>query len=1064
MGWFYNSQAGTKSAGGLDHLVKDVLLAPDFLPEDLQGFSAKTELRRMSNHANGPHDFPAEDGWCKASVEIPLPKAKVKHDSEAYAPIFTVENIVYRPLLASIKAAYEDAVAERFHFVPFKLFSLDHDLPSPPQPERLYSEAYNTDTLLRLQGAIQEKAMHDREPGDSPSMEYVVAPIGIYSDSTHLANFGTASLWPICFWVLSLTKYIRATPTSFAAHHLAYIPSLPNLIRRAYEDIYGNPPTEAVLRFCKKELVQQIWMLLLDDDFVRAYAHGIVVKCGDGITRRLFPRILTYSADYPEKCLIACIKFLGRCPCPACLIDKAKIYLLGTKRDMTSRQVNLRKDTSWLRSTLARVRGWLFERRLAPEGKGIEAVLGPTSTSPNQSAFSRRLAVFGFDIYQALVPDVMHEFELGVWKSIMTHLVRILTVVGASSVNELNARFAQVPTFGRDAIRRFGDEVSALKKMAAHNYEDLIQCAIPVFEGLLRPAHDRKVQKLLFRLAVFHALAKLRLHTDTTLSIFESAVKTLGEAIRTFATKVCREYDTRELDKEVAARQRRKAKKDSKGKAPAHVPKNAKPEDMERPRKEFNPNTYKLHRLGDYPASIRKTGTMDDKSTQTGELEHRRPKRHYAHTNKNAGFTMQIAHHECRERFAWSAAKRGPQCGSARSRRKTGVGLKNGKAEDPSRMCLGAGDDEPLAPISPLDHYKISQEQRYHEDIYGFVYDNEDDPIVENFIPNLHAHILARLLFKDAAPPSDFAPSRADLAALRISNNRLYKHKRMLVNYTSYDMRRKQDTINPLSHPDILLLTPPGSTHPYLYARVLSIFHVNVSFTRLSSDSEETSTLHILFVRWFNLDDSIPWGFDSCRLPRLQFASLNDEPFGFISPEQVLRGVHLIPAFAHGRSNAALPGYSIARPNEDEDKDWNYHYVGIFSDRDLFMRYLGGGVGHGHFATASSPATAPLHGNGNVHSSIHSDSSSDSGLDSNTDGDSDVERPAALASDSAVGTLVSDEDNPSDNDGDETLENEPNDEELDYGYLSSSQDSDESDSDNGADAAGEGVDMQEMDM
>jgi hypothetical protein len=44
-----------------------------------------------------------------------------------------------------------------------------------------------------------------------------------------------------------------------------------------------------------------IWKLLLDKDFVVAYEHGMVVKCADGVERRLYPRILTYSADYPEK-------------------------------------------------------------------------------------------------------------------------------------------------------------------------------------------------------------------------------------------------------------------------------------------------------------------------------------------------------------------------------------------------------------------------------------------------------------------------------------------------------------------------------------------------------------------------------------------------------------------------------------------------------------------------------------------------------------------------------------------------------------------------------------------
>jgi Plavaka transposase len=47
--------------------------------------------------------------------------------------------------------------------------------------------------------------------------------------------------------------------------------------------------------------MQAIWNLLLDDDFVHAYEHGIVIECGDGVTRRVYPCFFTYSADYPEK-------------------------------------------------------------------------------------------------------------------------------------------------------------------------------------------------------------------------------------------------------------------------------------------------------------------------------------------------------------------------------------------------------------------------------------------------------------------------------------------------------------------------------------------------------------------------------------------------------------------------------------------------------------------------------------------------------------------------------------------------------------------------------------------
>lgn len=56
-----------------------------------------------------------------------------------------------------------------------------------------------------------------------------------------------------------------------------------------------------VLTHCRRELMQAIWLLLLDDDFMHAYAFGIVIECADGILRRFFPRIFIYAADYPEK-------------------------------------------------------------------------------------------------------------------------------------------------------------------------------------------------------------------------------------------------------------------------------------------------------------------------------------------------------------------------------------------------------------------------------------------------------------------------------------------------------------------------------------------------------------------------------------------------------------------------------------------------------------------------------------------------------------------------------------------------------------------------------------------
>lgn len=44
-----------------------------------------------------------------------------------------------------------------------------------------------------------------------------------------------------------------------------------------------------------------VWDFLFDDNFIHAYKYGMVIMCADGIERQVYPRLFTYSADYPEK-------------------------------------------------------------------------------------------------------------------------------------------------------------------------------------------------------------------------------------------------------------------------------------------------------------------------------------------------------------------------------------------------------------------------------------------------------------------------------------------------------------------------------------------------------------------------------------------------------------------------------------------------------------------------------------------------------------------------------------------------------------------------------------------
>jgi hypothetical protein len=47
--------------------------------------------------------------------------------------------------------------------------------------------------------------------------------------------------------------------------------------------------------------MQAVWAHLMDEEFVKGCTEGLRIQCTDGVERTFFLRLLTYSADYPEK-------------------------------------------------------------------------------------------------------------------------------------------------------------------------------------------------------------------------------------------------------------------------------------------------------------------------------------------------------------------------------------------------------------------------------------------------------------------------------------------------------------------------------------------------------------------------------------------------------------------------------------------------------------------------------------------------------------------------------------------------------------------------------------------
>ena len=57
-----------------------------------------------------------------------------------------------------------------------------------------------------------------------------------------------------------------------------------------------------------------------------------------------------------------------------------------------------------------------------------------------QNTFLERLGQAGFDFFLMLVVDLLHEFELGVWKSIFIHLLHIVNSLKGTVLAELDCR------------------------------------------------------------------------------------------------------------------------------------------------------------------------------------------------------------------------------------------------------------------------------------------------------------------------------------------------------------------------------------------------------------------------------------------------------------------------------------------------------------------------------------------------------------------------------------------------------------------------------------------------
>lgn len=195
--------------------------------EDIAGVNFDALKEKTANSC-----FPWEDGkrgWRKSTLSINIPSGEKDDDIRDSDQVpedtsFEVDNFWYRPIMPLLRTILTTSPdSKSFHYEPYRQWWTRPGSSDPPS--RVYDEIYTSDSWLEEHEKVQKLDLPEGEPDIYPR---AIAGLMFWSDSTHLAEFGQAHLWPIYMAFGNQSKYERAKPGNRALLHLAYLPSVSN--------------------------------------------------------------------------------------------------------------------------------------------------------------------------------------------------------------------------------------------------------------------------------------------------------------------------------------------------------------------------------------------------------------------------------------------------------------------------------------------------------------------------------------------------------------------------------------------------------------------------------------------------------------------------------------------------------------------------------------------------------------------------------------------------------------------------------------------------------------------
>ncbi|KAF7303335.1 hypothetical protein MIND_00561200 [Mycena indigotica] len=134
-----------------------------------------------------------------------------------------------------------------------------------------------------------------------------ICPLIIASDSTQLTRFsGDQKAWAVYLGSGNSDADIRSKASSGATVLLGYIPV-------AKMEMFAKERRSEIIHQLFHDCMATVLQPLKD-----AGLDGVAVECYDGFVRMIHAILAAYIADYPEQCLVACVRENS---CPICLVN-----------------------------------------------------------------------------------------------------------------------------------------------------------------------------------------------------------------------------------------------------------------------------------------------------------------------------------------------------------------------------------------------------------------------------------------------------------------------------------------------------------------------------------------------------------------------------------------------------------------------------------------------------------------------------------------------------------------------------------------------------------------------